>query len=141
MRPTIHRRAFLTACAAVPFAGACARLTFVSGRLDADRIVVARADLVDEPYALVEVPSLDFPVYVHRQGADQYSAVLTRCMHRGCTVEPERERLVCPCHGSEYTHLGAVLKGPSERPLIRFEVATDTANVYILDAARARVTR
>jgi len=141
MRPTIHRRAFLAACAAVPFAGACARMTFVSGRLDADRIVVAKTALADEPYALVEVPSFDFPVYVHRQGADEYTAVLTRCTHRGCTVEPERERLVCPCHGSEYSHVGAVLKGPAERPLVQFEVATDGENIYILDAARARVTR
>ena len=141
MRPTIHRRAFLAACAAVPFAGACARLTFVSGRLDAGRIVVAKADLVNDSYALVEVPSFDFPIYVHHHGVDDYSAVLTRCGHRGCTVEPERERLVCPCHGSEYTHLGAILKGPTERPLMQFEVATDSEHVYILDAARARATR
>ena len=141
MRPTIHRRAFLVACAAVPFAGACARLSFVSGRLDADRIVVAKSDLAAEQYALVEVPLLDFPIYLHRQGVDAYSAVLTRCGHRGCTVEPEGGRLVCPCHGSEYTHLGAILKGPTERPLIRFEVATDSEYIYILDVARAAVAR
>lgn len=141
MRPTIHRRAFLAACAAVPFAGACARLTFVSGRLDADRVVVARSELANEPFALIEVPTLDFPVYLHRQGVDDYSAVLTRCGHRGCTVEPEGGRLVCPCHGSEYTHLGAILKGPTERPLIRFEVATDAEHIYILDVARAAVAR
>ena len=141
MRPTIHRRAFLAACAAVPFAGACARLTFVSGRLDADRIVVAKSDLANENSALVEVPAFDFPIYVHRQGVDAYSAVLTRCGHRGCTVEPAGERLVCPCHGSEYTPVGAILKGPTERPLMRFEVATDAEYVYILDAARAGVSR
>jgi Rieske Fe-S protein len=141
MRPTIHRRTFLAACAAIPFAGACARMTFVSGQLEGGRIVVAKADLADEPFALVEVPGHDFPLYVHRHGPDEYSAVLTRCMHRGCTVEPEGGRLVCPCHGSEYTSLGEVLKGPTQRPLIRFAVTTDAERIYIHDAARARVRR
>jgi Rieske Fe-S protein len=112
-------------------------MTFVSGRLEAGRIVVAKSELAEQPFALVETPSLEFPIYVHRQGPDDYSAVLTRCMHRGCTVEPEGGRLVCPCHGSEYTSAGAILKGPTELPLIRFPVTTDEANIYIHDTAGA----
>jgi Rieske Fe-S protein len=134
---TLDRRAFLALCAVAPIAGACARMNFVSGRLDAGRIVVAKSELAEQPFALVETSSLEFPIYVHRQGPDDYSAVLTRCMHRGCTVEPEGGRLVCPCHGSEYTSVGAILKGPTELPLIRFRVTTDAENIYIHDVAEA----
>lgn len=137
----LDRRAFLAVCAVAPIAGACVRMNFISGRLDAGRIVVAKSELAAQPFALVETPALEFPIYVHRQGPDDYSAVLTRCMHRGCTVEPEGGRLVCPCHGSEYTSLGEVLKGPTQRPLIRFAVTTDAERIYIHDAARAGVRR
>ncbi len=133
----LSRRGFVLACAAVPFAGACARMTYVSGRYDAGRIVVARADLGARAFALVEVPSLAFPVYVHRHASGEYSAVLTRCTHRGCTVEPAEGRLACPCHGSEYTPDGTVLKGPAELPLVRFAVTTDAEYLYIHGTAEA----
>ncbi|MEX2181620.1 MAG: Rieske (2Fe-2S) protein [Gemmatimonadaceae bacterium] len=138
MAQTIARRAFLATCAAVPFAGACARMTYVSGRLDGGRVVVTKAALGDDGFAMVDVPTLNFPIYVHRHGEDDYSAVLTRCMHRGCTVEPTAGRLVCPCHGSEYTASGAVLKGPTERALTAYPVTTDAEHIYIHDAVRER---
>lgn len=128
---SIDRRAFLAVCAVAPIAGACVRMNFVAGRLDAGRIVVEKSELGEQAFALVETPSLEFPVYVHRQSAGEYSAVLTRCMHRGCTVEPEGGRLVCPCHGSEYTSVGEILKGPTELPLIRFPVTSDETHIYI----------
>lgn len=141
MQPTIHRRSFLAACAAaplaIPFLGACARLSYVSGRVDGDRIVVAKNVFAVDPFALIEVPGLKFPIYVHQHSAEDYSAVHTRCTHRGCTVEPEGGRLVCPCHGSEYTQLGVLLKGPAQRSLQRFGVTTDGENVYIQGALGA----
>jgi len=131
----LTRRGFVAACAAVPFAGACARMSYVQGRIDGGRIVVAKSDLGAGSFALVDVPGLNFPIYVHLHGAEEYTAVLTRCMHRGCTVEPTDGRLVCPCHGSEYTAAGAVLKGPTARPLITYQVTTDAEHIYIAGVA------
>jgi Rieske Fe-S protein len=141
LRPTIHRRSFLAACAAVPFAGACARIPYVAGQLDGDRLVVAKSAFGVDPFAMVEVPGSDFPVYVHRHGAEDYSAVLTRCTHRACTVEPEGARLVCPCHGSEYSPVGTLLKGPAQRSLQRFGVTTDETRVIIQGVAGAGAAR
>jgi Rieske Fe-S protein len=139
----MDRRAFLATCAAaplVPLAASCARMSYVPGMLAADgRVLVSRAEFPadGDAFALVDAPGLRFPVYVHRHGPDEYSAVLTRCMHRGCTVEPTQGRLICPCHGSEYTTVGAVLKGPTEAPLIRFPVTTDAEHILI-DVSAAR---
>ncbi len=141
MRPTIHRRSFLAACAAVPFAGACARIPYVAGQFDGARLVVPKSAFGVDPFAMVEVPGSDFPIYVHHHGGDDYSAVLTRCTHRGCTVEPEGARLVCPCHGSEYSPVGALLKGPAQRPLQRFGVRSDEARVIIEGVAGAGAAR
>ena len=129
----MDRRSFVLACSAVPFAGGCVRYHFVQGTMDAGRIVVPRAALLEQRYALVETRALSFPVFLHESAPGEFAAVLTRCMHRGCTVEPADGRLVCPCHGSEYTNFGEVLKGPTERPLLRFPVQSDAENIYILD--------
>jgi cytochrome b6-f complex iron-sulfur subunit len=59
-------------------------------------------------------------------------------MHRGCTVEPAEDRLVCPCHGSEYTAEGEVLKGPTQRALISYGVESDAEYVYLLNVTSAR---
>jgi cytochrome b6-f complex iron-sulfur subunit len=60
------------------------------------------------------------PIYVLAQTDGRYIALSPICTHLGCTVEVERDRLVCPCHGSTYDRGGAVLKGPAERALTRF---------------------
>jgi cytochrome b6-f complex iron-sulfur subunit len=57
-------------------------------------------------------------------------------MHRGCQVEPAADRLVCPCHGSEYTYTGDILKGPTELPLRRFPVSAD-ANAVVIELGGA----
>jgi len=129
----ISRRAFVAACAAVPLA-ACARMSYVSATVDGNRLVVSRAVVDLTGFALVDAPGMEFPIYVHKQSENEYSAVLTRCAHRGCTVEPEAGRLVCPCHGSEYTTQGALLKGPSELPLTRYHVTTTDTQLLIHEA-------
>lgn len=40
------------------------------------------------------------------------------CTHRGCTVAPQGDALVCPCHGSTYDlTTGENTGGPAPRPL------------------------
>lgn len=93
--------------------------------------MVPRAQVSPSHGAIVEVGEGQLPVYVRQMGDEQFSAVSTRCMHRGCQVEPDTDRLVCPCHGSEYTFDGAVLRGPTEMPLVRYRVTSDDSRVYI----------
>ncbi len=128
-------------CGAVPaLLSACgaargARIRYVPATRDGDRLAVRRAEVPDTGGVLVEVPGTDLPVYLRRDvgtdGADRFSAVSTRCMHRGCQVEPIVDRLACPCHGSEYTFDGEVLRGPTEEPLIRYRVTADAVNLYV----------
>jgi Rieske Fe-S protein len=55
--------------------------------------------------------------------APAYSAVSPICTHRGCTVDVNGPRLVCPCHGSTYDRVGNVLKGPAQRSLATYRIA------------------
>ncbi len=111
--------------------GACAPFYYVGGGLENGRVVVSLSDFGAGPFALVDAPNLPMPIYLYRHHDGSFSAVLTRCMHQGCQVEPVAGHLVCPCHGSEYDNAGAILKGPTQFPLIRFPVETRGDQIYI----------
>ena len=124
--------AAIALCASWPVAAlGCASYRYVSAAVERDRLVIRRIDFGAEPYALVEHPTIPRAVFVHRQPDGSHAAVLTRCSHQGCQVEPVGDRLACPCHGSEYRFTGEVLQGPAERPLQRYEVTADSDYIYI----------
>jgi len=125
----VNRRWFLGAASAASVAGAlglplagCVGFHYVDGRLTGTRLRVRADALGDRGFALVDVPAFALPLYLHRQPDGAVTAVSTRCMHQGCQVEPTADRLVCPCHGSEYASGGAVLKGPTQLPLRTYPV-------------------
>ena len=119
------------ACAAgLPLTG-CIGFHYVTSRVSGNQVVVRRSELGDGRFALVDVPSLALPVYLYLLDDGSWSAVSTRCMHRGCQVEPVAGHLVCPCHGSEYANDGAVLKGPTRLPLRRLAAREEGDEIVI----------
>lgn len=144
----IDRRRFLAqlellaggvVCGALPLlAGGCAaRAHYFTPTILGDRLAVPAARAAAEGGVLVEDPRSDLPIYLRRTLGGGYTAVSTRCGHRGCQVEAAAEKLVCPCHGSEYTFAGSILHGPTERPLVRHGVTADADTVYIHLGAQA----
>ena len=120
------------AAGALPLvAVACARFHYVDSGLENGRLVVSLAEFGAGPFALVDAPNLPMPIYLYQHADGRFTAVLTRCMHRGCQVEPAGGHLVCPCHGSEYDNAGGILKGPTLSPLIRFPVEIQEGRLYI----------
>jgi cytochrome b6-f complex iron-sulfur subunit len=130
----MDRRRFILAslCGSLPLVvGACAGFRYVSYTREGSLLVVKRADMEGSRFALLENPQIPRAIYLHRLDDGTFSAVLTRCMHLGCQVEPAGDRLACPCHGSEYSVTGEVLQGPAERSLYRYTVTADAQNIYI----------
>jgi Rieske Fe-S protein len=111
--------------------GGCAGLVYVTPAVDGDRLVVERTTLAERRFVLVQHPYDDRPIYLHRHDSGAFTAVSTRCAHQGCQVEPAGDRLACPCHGSEYTLDGVVVKSPAERNLRRFGVTADVRRIFI----------
>lgn len=60
-----------------------------------------------------------------RTSQTQFSAVNLICTHKGCTVEIEGNKFVCPCHGSEYTLEGKVTEGPAKKNLKTYKAVYD----------------
>ena len=131
----MNRRKFLEAGAAAGCAGlslsGCIGFHYVNTTVSGNRLIVRMSELGSSRFALVDAPGLQLPLYLYRLDDGGFSAVSTRCMHRGCQVEPAAEHLVCPCHGSEYTNTGEVLKGPTQRPLRRIPVTVVGESIVI----------
>jgi cytochrome b6-f complex iron-sulfur subunit len=69
--------------------------------------------------ALVNASGRSF--LVSRTGQSSFTALTAICTHEGCTVSNyQNEVYECPCHGSQYSTSGSVLKGPASSPLRQF---------------------
>ncbi|MFI5134358.1 MAG: ubiquinol-cytochrome c reductase iron-sulfur subunit [Chitinophagales bacterium] len=71
------------------------------------------------------------PFYIEKQSDGSYLALRLHCTHRGCTVKVAPDKLVCPCHGSEFSFHGDVLKGPATSPLVSYPVTVDQQNIVV----------
>jgi len=137
----VNRRRFLgqlEAASAAAVAGSlglqltgCIPFPYVNATLIGNQLAVRRDDFGSDRFVLVDTPAQPLPLYVYRHDDGSYTAVSTRCMHLGCQVEPVAGHLVCPCHGSEYTNDGAILKGPTPLPLRRFSTRVDGERLLI----------
>jgi cytochrome b6-f complex iron-sulfur subunit len=58
---------------------------------------------------------------VARTAQDSFTALTATCTHQGCMVTGFSDgQFVCPCHGSEFTATGSVVKGPATTALQQF---------------------
>lgn len=64
-----------------------------------------------------------------RSSTSAIQAVSDICTHAGCGVRYDHVNkiLSCPCHGSEYTLTGMVLRGPAFKPLAKYQTQLDAS--------------
>jgi len=67
--------------------------------------------------AVVELEGEKVAAFVDENGTRYLMSA--RCQHMGCIVGWNSRALTwdCPCHGSRYDHTGAVINGPTKKPL------------------------
>ena len=98
----------------------------VAARFVGDRIARLRpgsvADLGAGEGAIVDLDG--HTVGAYRDAHGDIHAVGVTCTHLGCTLRWNHAETSwdCPCHGSRFSHDGAVLQGPAVRPLERIEM-------------------
>lgn len=138
----IARREFVTRCsaAAAALALGCGSLVVHSVPAPQGRVSLVLTDFPElgtEGGVLRLLPESERdPIFVLALGGGAFTALSSRCTHRGCALDAEATRLVCPCHGSAFGRNGAVLRGPAELPLPRFHTAVADGRLLI-DLRRA----
>ncbi len=65
---------------------------------------------------------------VKRTGTATFDALQLVCTHQGCTVSVTTDtQLDCPCHFSQFDGTGAVVRGPADRALARYNTSYDSS--------------
>ncbi|MEX2526546.1 MAG: Rieske (2Fe-2S) protein [Gemmatimonadota bacterium] len=141
MNEPIHRREFvrrlpvltagLAACASTPVLTACAGAAYLTPVSGLDGFSIPAEAVRESGGVFIQNPDMRRPIYVHHSESGEWTAVLASCTHAGCQPEPLGNRLVCPCHGSEFSFAGEVLQGPAERALTRYRVVEEGRRLMI----------
>jgi len=111
--------------------GACAGVPYVTPTTRPGGLAVDAETLERSGVAFLSAPDLPRPIFLRLGEDGEAIALLASCTHRGCQPEPVGDRLVCPCHGSEFDLGGSVLQGPADRPLTRYPVRRE-GDVYLV---------
>lgn len=124
MNTMLDRRQLLVSALACPLISACAATPRHAVGDQPWPLRVPLSAIGPEGYVVIEGAALDAPVLIAAMDA-VYTAVTLVCTHRACEVYPRRDRLVCPCHGSQFGLRGELLRGPASAPLAQHAVRVD----------------
>lgn len=99
-------------------------------RRSADRQPAHRAEVLTKT---TDVPvggaTVVGDVVVTQATAGKFAAFSTRCPHMGCAVAPQDGTLDCPCHGSEFTLDGSLVKGPATTGLTEVQISVNGTDI------------
>lgn len=136
----MHRRGFLGVCATLAASSMLAGCASVlvrqvpvkNGRVELP--LVQYPELTQAGAALQILPDGETkPLIVIVDASGKHSVLSSECTHKGCTVEVQGERIVCPCHGSTYDRKGDVLRGPAQRPLRKYPSRLTSEGVLVIE--------
>ncbi|MDE0022310.1 MAG: Rieske 2Fe-2S domain-containing protein [Candidatus Poribacteria bacterium] len=72
-------------------------------------------------------------ILLARVSEEEVAANTALCTHAQCVsaYNANRERLECPCHGSQFGLDGQVIVGPANRPLLNFKATIHEDSVFL----------
>lgn len=74
-------------------------------------------------------------IFIVRESGKLY-AVSSICTHKSCGIKPELVAgggLKCPCHGSSFSLIGEVKKGPAKQSLLHLAISLNDQKHVIVD--------
>ncbi len=76
---------------------------------------------------------MDIPIIVIHHPKKGFIALSRVCTHLGCLVDYDRSesKLICPCHGANFTVEGRVISGPPPKPLQRVPLIVKNNRIII----------
>ena len=143
----MDRKQFLKTCGiglvGLPFASAlltsCESIYYATSSMKNNRLIVPLSEFeipkkkapTYRTFVLVKSPTEDFPICLYKTGAQDYTAALMKCTHRGCELNVGGGIYSCPCHGSEFDTKGGVLEGPADQDLKTYKTTIENEAIYI----------
>lgn len=109
----------------------CSNTKYIYLSGDVSKLTVKKTEFAQNNFVILKHPELPAPVYLAKKSDSEYVALLMLCTHKGCEVRPAGNFLICPCHGSEFSNSGKVIKAPATENLRKFQSGSDDSFVYI----------
>ena len=94
--------------------------------------------LLEEPSAYPlnsTTPVADGRAFIGHDDGGLY-AINATCTHLGCLVKQAQSGFACPCHGSQFTAVGAVTNGPATQPLNYSALSLNQEGKVVLDLSQ-----
>jgi Rieske Fe-S protein len=119
----------------------CAGVSIGAGLTSCSSLPQVAGTYSEEGVHVQKSPELQLPAVVNNNQRgpfllvnqnNQLKAYRMICTHKECTLNTAGPILVCPCHGSEFSFRGEVLKGPANKNLSVFPVKETSTNYTIL---------
>ncbi len=87
---------------------------------------------------ITPIPQGYFYLACLKDGA--FLAISPICTHLGCTItwDEEKQKFICPCHGSTFNMVGEVLSSPATRPLDIFPTRIEDGKIIVNIELRQR---
>lgn len=143
----MNRREFVTqTCVACLSGGllssvmaACSSTHYATASMESKGISVLQSEFSEikngqtslRQFIIVSHNSLEFPIYLYRLNATEYSALWMKCTHQGSELQAAGDHLYCSSHGSEFDKQGNVSQGPAEKNLRSFPVTVLGEKLFI----------
>ncbi len=141
----MQRKEFIKSCSMICIGGiglleSCSSSNYYAqNTISNNRITLKKSEFVQvktdgniqRNYVLIKIDKYKYPLCIYKLDESNYSALLMRCSHKGCELNPQGDFLVCPCHGSEFSNKGVVQNPPAEQNLTIFTTTSDNENIYI----------
>ena len=125
----VGRRSFLR----LATVGIVALFGFIWNKLTLNRIELKKQKMSVFPFNKNKTVSF-VENYIIISREEKTIVLSAHCTHLGCKInQTEKDRLVCPCHGSEYDLNGNVVKGPAYKNLeiLSSKITSDGTQIEI----------
>ena len=117
----------------------CGSSHYVTGTLEPKGVSVPLSEFssnqtgkqIVRQYIVVHHDQLEFPIYLYRANADEYTALWMKCAHQGSELNAAGDHLYCSSHGSEYDSHGNVTHGPAQKNLRSFPTSIQGNKIII----------
>jgi len=110
----------------------CTPIKYLQATKADTRLTISVAEFAESKFAIINEKTLPAPIYLNRNEDNSYNALLMLCTHKQCELRPTGFFLSCPCHGSQFSNKGKVLKPPADEPLKKLDVITDNTSIHII---------
>lgn len=136
------RRSFLNTLWAVLGITACTEFLWLGGSILQSRkkqaLHAQTESIVDagrvnsfSPGTVTAIPRGKFYLACLEDGS--FLALSRICTHLGCSVpwEEDKQKFICPCHGSSFDLRGVVISAPATRPLDTYPIRIENGRVRV----------